>query len=266
MSFVIYCALEKFLLFISMDYNKTFQSRGTRYLQAINRCPHAIAEEFQTAVRTLDLQRGHSLLNIPAAAVLIEGMLPPEVHYYQIETSEEFAKVAAVPHGPWTPLPFPADSLDRVLCLASLHHSSHEERAAFYGECLRVLKPGGKLVVGDVRRESNLAPWLNVFVNQFNSSGHRGIFFSQDDVDAFRNAGFEAVGVVTERYTWNFNDSAEMVDFCQNLFGLDLASQESVLSGLTEYLHPVETESGDIKIPWELIYFTATKGGPSSAA
>jgi SAM-dependent methyltransferase len=246
-----------------MDYNKSFQSRGARYLQAINQSPLAMAEEFQTAVRALDLQQGHSLLNIPAAAVNIEDMLPPLISYHQIETSEEFARVAAVPHGPWTPLPFPAESLDRILCLASLHHSSQEERAKFYSECLRVLKPGGKLVVGDVRKESNLAPWLNVFVNQFNSGGHNGIFFSQEDADAFIDAGFQSADVMSQFYHWNFTNSTEMVDFCKNLFGLDLASQESVLFGLTEYLSPVEMENGEVKIPWELIYFTATKGHPS---
>jgi SAM-dependent methyltransferase len=213
-----------------MDYNRIFQNRG------------ALTEEFRTAVRALELRQGHDLLISTAS---IGDQLPAGVPHHCFATT--------------SPIPFPTGSTDRILCLTGLHNSSQEERTKFYAECLRVLKPGGKLVVGDVRTGSNQAQWLNVYVHLFNSKGCRGRFFSRPDADAMLDSGFAAVDIVTESYNWNFKNSAEMVDFCRNLFGLDLASDSLILFGLTEYLRPVKTKHGEAKIPWELIYFTATK-------
>jgi SAM-dependent methyltransferase len=246
-----------------MEYDHIFTGRrATQYFYATTQYPNALSEEFKTAVSVLDLKPGHRLLNIPAAAIHIGGLLPAGVVHHQIETCKEFATAASVPHGAWTPLPFPTGSLDRVLTLASLHHSTQAQRDAFYAEALRVLKPGGKLVIGDVRRGSKEAEWLNVFVHLFNPNGHKGRFFSRDeDAAHLRRAGFDNVQVSLEPYHWNFSRPSEMVDFCRNLFGLDLATDTDIEIGLVEYLHPVRPgrKSLETKIPWELIYFVAIK-------
>lgn len=244
-----------------MEYDQIFKGRAARYFHATTKYPTALAEEFRTAVRVLDLKRGHRLLNIPAAAIHIAGFLPAGVIHHQIETCKEFAVAAGVPHGPWAPLPFPTGSLDRVLTLASLHHSTKAQRDAFYAEVFRALKPGGKLVIGDVRRGSKESEWLNVFVHLFNSNGHRGNFFSKEDIGHLERAGFGGVQVSSEPYHWNFGRPSEMVEFCRNLFGLDLATDKDIEIGLVEYLHPLrpDRKSLETKIPWELIYFVAIK-------
>jgi SAM-dependent methyltransferase len=244
-----------------MDYDAVFRRRAKQYFLATKKYPNALTEEFGTAVRMLDLKPGHTFLNIPAAAIHLDDSLPSGVVHHQIETCKEFADVAGVPHGSWTPLPFPTGSLDRVLTLASLHHSTQAQRDDFYAEAFRVLKPGGKLVVGDVRRGSKEAEWLNVFVHLFNPNGHRGIFFSREDGDHFRRAGFGDVQITVEQYHWNFAKPGDMVDFCRNLFGLDLATIDNIEIGLVDFLRPQRPNRHSLvtRIPWELMYFVATK-------
>jgi SAM-dependent methyltransferase len=195
----------------------------------------------------LDLKPDKQLL-LDTTAIHIDAFIPIGVTVRRIVTSS-------------SKLSFPTGSIDRILCLESLHHSTQIQRNAFYAEALRVLKPGGKLVIGDVRRGSKEAEWLNMFVHLFNPSGHRGIFFSTEDADHIRRAGFSDVQTSIEAYHWNFDKPSEMVNFCRNLFGMSLATNTDIEFGLVEYLHPLRPgrKSLETKIPWELIYFVATK-------
>lgn len=62
----------------------------------------------------------------------------------------EFGERASARHGDVTDLPFPADSFDIVVSSLSLHHWDHPEAAA--PELVRVLRPGGRVYIYDVRR------------------------------------------------------------------------------------------------------------------
>lgn len=61
-------------------------------------------------------------------------------------------------HGDSTRLPAPDGSYDRVLVFFLLHEQPEDVRAATLAEALRVLKPGGKLVLVDYHRPRALHP------------------------------------------------------------------------------------------------------------
>lgn len=67
-------------------------------------------------------------------------------------------------HGDSTRLPAPDASYDRVLVFFLLHEQPEEVRAATLAEALRVLKPGGKLVLVDYHRPRALHP-LRAFMH-----------------------------------------------------------------------------------------------------
>jgi ubiquinone/menaquinone biosynthesis C-methylase UbiE len=67
-------------------------------------------------------------------------------------------------HGDSTRLPAPDGSYDRVLVFFLLHEQPEDVRAATLAEALRVLKPGGKLVVVDYHRPRALHP-LRAFMH-----------------------------------------------------------------------------------------------------
>ena len=54
--------------------------------------------------------------------------------------------------GTSTALPYPAESFDVVLSTLFFHHLPDDAKRATAAELLRVLRPGGRLVVGDVGR------------------------------------------------------------------------------------------------------------------
>lgn len=235
-----------------MDYNKTFETRGHNYKYATETYPRALDHEFQTAIDMCELTPGMILVNIPAACVPLYKYLPPGVGYISLESNEPFAKLTGVPYSPLDALHLYDNSADVIISVASLHHASDSERQAFYKECRRVLRPGGRLVIGDVMRGSTQDGWLNTFVNLYNSAGHNGQFWSAADARILEDCGF-SVAIRTARYTWDFDSDVDMIDFCKNLFGLDHATEPQIAQGLIQYLGV-----RDCKIPWQLMYFIAT--------
>lgn len=58
-------------------------------------------------------------------------------------------------HGYADHLPFDDQSLDRVVSSMALHHVDPDQRSAFAGEALRVLRPGGTVTVLDFSAPAN---------------------------------------------------------------------------------------------------------------
>jgi SAM-dependent methyltransferase len=237
-----------------MDYNKTFETRGHKYKYAVETYPHVLDSEFQTAIDMCGLKPGMILVNIPAACVPLHNYFPAgvEIGYVPLESNKGFAELTGIPYSPLDAIQLPDKSTDVIVSLASLHHASDSERKAFYNECRRVLRPGGRLVVGDVMRGSTQDGWLNTFVNVYNSAGHNGQFWSTADTRLFEESGFN-VTIKNPMYTWDFESDVSMIDFCRNLFGLDLATDTQIMHGLVQYLG-----ARDCSIPWQLMYFIAT--------
>lgn len=239
-----------------MDYDATFAKRGRAYKYAMETYPHALATEFQTAVRMCDVSSGQVLLNIPAGGVPLAPFLPSGVEYLQFETNASFADSTGLPHCKLTAIPLADGSINTIVSVAALHHANDNERAEFYAEARRLLKPGGSLVIADVERGSPQDAWLNEFVHTHNSSGHRGQFWSQEDAQLLSSCGF-SVEVSKQSYSWNFASEKDAVDFSRHLFGLDLATEAQIHAGLHHYLTPL-LHSDEFRIPWSLLYFTST--------
>jgi hypothetical protein len=237
-----------------MDYNSTFEKRGKDYCYAIQTYPNAMDEEFRNAVDICKLSKNDILLNIPSACIPIENYftIPPK-EYYKFETNEAFANLVGENVCSWTAIPLPDSSCSKILCLASLHHSTNEERELIYKEFLRLLSKEGSFIIGDVLKDSPQDKWLNEFVNQYNSNGHKGQFWSEHDLSFFHKLGL-SVSMEQRTYPWKFSCKKDMVDFCKHLFGLDLATNDIIEKGLHYYLNATDTEFN-----WTLLYFTATR-------
>lgn len=242
-----------------MDYNATFEKRGHLYKYAIETYPFVLTNEFQTTVDMCNIKSDDILLNIPAACVPLNRHFKTQPKkYIQYETNTPFAKLLCVEQCELDKIPEKSNTVDTIITLASLHHTTEAERHAFYNECNRILKPNtGKLIIGDVIKGSKQDNWLNIFVNKYNSAGHNGTFWNESDINLLHECGFEATTCI-KSYSWTFESETKMIDFCKNLFGLDLASESDIKNGIETYLQPYKLDD-KIHFDWSLIYFTATK-------
>ncbi len=149
-----------------------------------------------------------------------------------------------------------SDSVDIVIGLAGLHHSN--DKPATVREAFRVLKPGGCFVVCDVIEDSDMALWLNEYVDANNPAGHKGDFLAPGDLSAlFQYAGFSGLSEDVKSVPWLFPAKQDAVRFFKGLFGLVTAESE-VQSAMEHYLQMSGGHSG-WKIEWRLIYGKALK-------
>lgn len=244
-------------------YQEIFHKRADSYHQAMMEFPSVRRQEFEQAVRLLDIAPGNLVCDVPSGG----GYLASYVHSTDVsliflETSAEFASQCPtgskcrVMECTLESLPLNDGSVDRLLSLAAVHHVP--DKAALYREFYRVLKPSAKLVIADVEAGTNTANFLNVFVDRFNSMGHKGMFLDLGGVEQVAQCGFDLVGVARPKITWSFHSTTAMTDFFRKLFGLDKASDADILAGAMEHF-PRMYQNGCVEIDWQLAYLSAQK-------
>lgn len=150
----------------------------------------------------------------------------------------------------------PDASVNCVISLAGLHHLP--DRPTFFRETFRTLKTGGSFCVADVKTNTQAAEFLNVFVDHWNSMGHKGDFFGSDVPSELESAGFRVVDHYLKKYHWHFLSVEDMCRYITLLFGLDLAQPEDVLKGIEEHLG-YQTVDGACRMNWGLLFMEAIK-------
>ena len=147
-------------------------------------------------------------------------------------------------------------SVDVVLGLAGLHHSKNQ--LATVSEAYRVLKPGGRVVICDVVDGSDIAYWLNDYVDTHNSAGHKGMFLMPDELSRlYKEVGFHSVQETIESVPWLFESEQGAGRFFKGLFGLN-ASDSDVLAAMKKRLR-LKKVDGSCAVDWMLIYGVAVK-------
>lgn len=90
-------------------------------------------------------------------------------------------------------LPFESDTFDIIVCNASFHHYIHPDTVL--EEMHRVLKDGGKLLIGDPYMPTVVRSVMNVFI-RFSDSGDYHIYGLDEMKKLFLKNGFNPVSSV----------------------------------------------------------------------
>jgi ubiquinone/menaquinone biosynthesis C-methylase UbiE len=144
-----------------------------------------------------------------------------------------------------------------VASLAGLHHFA--DKLPVFGEWGRVVRPGGRVAVADVQAETDVAAFLNTFVDAWTEGGHDGVFLQPGELsDCLSAVGFVPVSEELREVPWEFPDEATMATFCRTLFGLTKATVEQVHTGMKDYLRVETTETG-VRFLWRLRYALARR-------
>ena len=236
-----------------MDYTKNFKNRINSFMYAVNKYEHCMENEFKTVIEELELNDGEIVVNLGAGGLKMNKYITKNITYFPFDFSFEWCEIDKnVTYTPHKNLPFVNESVDKIVILAMLHHFSHEERIELYKECNRILKKTGKLIIADVKRNTNQDVWLNKIVDTYNPFGHKGIFFDFDDAKLLESNCFK-LDIKNKKYTWWFNDKPEMVDYIKNLFYMNI-SDEELEYNLNIVLKPF-IMNDKYHFNWELIYF-----------
>jgi len=248
------------------EYRTLFDARGARYNAANRLYPDARAEEARRILARVPLRAGALWLDVGAGG----GFLGTRAEQARAEQAPGAAAVgcdeSAVFLGDaggyamravaaFGRLPFATGAFDAAASLAALHHA--EEPRAVLAEMLRVVRPGGRVAVGDVAAGSAAAGFLNGFVDAHTGSGHRGRFYRPDDwVGLFAGAGGRGAEASAELVHWRFASAGDAARFCRELFGLDPDTREDSLEAALDGLGGFARDGGWL-LPWEMVFASA---------
>jgi SAM-dependent methyltransferase len=252
----------------STAYDQAFGSaaRAESYLSAMADYPEALRHEFVALASYVQLSAGGLVVQPQAAGSVLPAFLPElpwADRVLAFESNRHFVQACAgyaqgeVSEAPPDALPVADGCADAVLFKAVLHHSDADERRSIYAEAMRVLRPGGRIVIGDVIAGSTEDSWLNGFVDAHNPHGHKGVFFTEADAASLEAASF--VNVFTERraYPWRFSGPAARRDFLRRLFFTPGVSDTEMDGALQAVFGPLP----DADLPWKLLFLVGEKPG-----
>lgn len=187
--------------------------------------PHARDHEFLETLKYISPSKGDVILDYPSGGGYLQNYTEAQV-------------LECDPSG-WGGKKTIGDledcSVGYVLSVVGLHHYTPEQRSDLYSDFKRVLKPGGELVITEVIKGSSIDGFLNVFVNQYNSQGHDGIFLDDKEGDILRHVGFKATQHHNE-YEWCFENEPQIYAYFKALFCLDLADDNDIAKAIDQYL------------------------------
>ncbi len=243
-------------------YRDIFKKRGHLYHQAMTLYPSARAEEFLHIVRMADMKDGDIACDIPSGGGYLRHFVDRTTALCHIETSEVFADLCRangalhVLLSTLEDIPVETGAVDKIISLAALHHV--DEKNQFFSEAYRMLRKGGTLTIADVQAGSAVSEFLDGFVNEHNTMGHKGNYIHAETQDEIERSGFTVRESSLIPFHWEFDSPQAMGRFSQLLFGMDKAESAQVVEGIRKHVG-YDLDSNACRMNWELLFINAKK-------
>lgn len=228
-----------------MSYRDAFEDRWRRYDLAMKLWPAARAAEFHALLEwdgtTPDqlIPPGSVVLDLPSMGGYLAPFLPRGVELITADFCGDLSQLV-VPEPGHAPMNLPP--CDVVVCMAAMHHI--EESRMFFEELRQALRPGGRVLIGDVARGSKEARFLDRHI-----PGHSGRYrewIKRPAPDGFIKRRWKHRPV-----PWVFASQGDMGMFCQMLFGLDACTTEAEI---IRQIGGSSIDQGEFSLQWELDY------------
>lgn len=231
----------------------------------INKLPEARANERDTLISKVCIQPNDNVLDIQAAAGYLTDKiyknLDGQVNCYCLEPSEIHRSrlspnyIAIDQEVEYFP-EIQTSSIDVAVGLAGLHHSNDHFKTL--SEVYRVLKPNAQFAICDVIKGSNIANWLNEFVDANTPSGHQGNFVETGQlINQCLELDFKCLKEEVVSVPWVFPSMALFHAFFKGIFGL--TCDLSLVEKATQEYFKAEIYQDKVVVPWELLYISGRK-------
>ena len=237
------------------DYRLIFQKRAADYHYAMQQFPNARMHEFQHLISKSNFSTISTVLDVPSGGGYLKKYLPENSAVNFADFSEGFIDEKIQLVSP-KKLPFETNSFDAVFSLSGMHHLDNV--TLFVEECLRVTKNNGEIVLADVKKNSPVAVFLNQFVNQYNSLGHKGDFFTEDYFEKHPKIRSKLETCKYNEYPFLFDNKADVVHFFKLFFGLDQANDTIIYEGIKDILG-IKSRNTGLEVNWGLLHFRFKK-------
>lgn len=243
-------------------YREIFKKRGHLYHRAMTLFPQARAEEFHHVVRIADIKDGDIVCDVPSGGGYLRHFVDRTTALFHIETSEVFADLCKangatnVLLATLEDIPIETGSVDKIISLAALHHVEEKER--FFSEAYRMLRKGGTLTIADVQAGSAVSEFLDGFVNEHNTMGHKGNYIHAKTEEELGQSGFMIIESSLIPFHWEFDSPQAMGRFCHLLFGIDKADPSQVVEGIRKH-GGYSVERNACRMNWNLFFIKGRK-------
>lgn len=242
------------------SYKDIFNQRADSYHKAMTKFPMARIEEFAHLINILEIKKDDTVADIPSGGGYLRNYINQDLTVYSIDSSQEFLKYHPAASrtlcAEISNIPLQSAFFNKIFSLAGIHHLT--DKKSFFREANRLLKVGGIFGLADVESGSPVDQFLNVFVDEYNSMGHKGLFLDGSTIEELQSCGFDIVSADNIPFTWQFESKTEAIEFFKLLFYLDQANNRDIESGINNYLGDQRVD-GSFCVNWELFYIKAIK-------
>jgi SAM-dependent methyltransferase len=200
------------------------------------------------------------VLDVPAGGAYLKEYLPARFEYRSYEPVASFKDIAQVDRERERALlPFPqhSQSVDVVVSVAGVHH--FQDKNPLFTEMARVTRPGGQLILADVHQQSDVATFLDGYVDANNSTGHRGFYLGEHTLEELGRCGWRVLSAERKHYHWVFNSRQQLAEYCHLLFDIchsDLAQTRTQIEKELGVDTMADNQTG---MRWDLFVIKAEK-------
>ncbi len=153
-------------------------------------------------------------------------------------------------------LPLADGSVDLVTSLANFHHVPDKIRQA--REFARILRPGGRLVIGDVPDNTNIQRYFDGAVDEMSSTGHKHRFLDPWDAEFMcAESGLTLVSWEIRPVPWIFVSPSDAARFLHLIHDATCTPQECLDRARLDLGY--HEEPGRFLLFWKLFYLIAHK-------
>lgn len=242
-----------------LSYKDRLISHIDKYLAVVLAAPEVRVNEFKELMLFAQLVNPRVVMEVPAEIGMLEqvceGMQIDRADWLKINLQDYGNKIITTD---FSLNGIRSSYYEAVLGIVPFHHATFKEKSEYVAGAMRVLREGGTFSFGEVKHGSKEHYFLDEFVHQHTSTGHRGMYINSEFKEVLIHQGFQNVACELRPCPWMFDSINAMLIFISDLFNLRDIAEDDVFKGLENYLGINESQ-GKFYLNWQLYYFKGVK-------